>query len=154
MRYHHMGGIFNQNLTSPSSIFHTTVYPVIAHNIWTPSGFLNHDAAEPLLGIGMIDFAGSGVVHVTGGCTALIASYLLGPRSGRFFDESGEKLAEPVTFPGHSKSLQVRMACVVDCHLLIFLFHTSHLFSLHRYLDAGNLHLVGRMVRLQYRKRR
>jgi Amt family ammonium transporter len=55
----------------------------------------------------MIDFAGSGVVHVTGGVTALIASYLLGERQGRFHDDIGEKLEEPKTFPGHSKSLQV-----------------------------------------------
>jgi Amt family ammonium transporter len=57
----------------------------------------------------MIDFAGSGVVHVTGGSTALVATFLLGPRRGRFYDESGERLEEPKSFPGHSKSLQVRI---------------------------------------------
>ena len=55
----------------------------------------------------MIDFAGSGVVHVTGGTTALIATYLLGPRRGRFYDENGDQLEDPKDFPGHSKSLQV-----------------------------------------------
>jgi len=84
------------------------VYPVVAHNIWSPNGFLSSKSvSEPLLGIGMIDFAGSGVVHVTGGCTALVATFLLGPRRGRFYDESGERLEEPKTFPGHSKSLQM-----------------------------------------------
>ena len=57
----------------------------------------------------MIDFAGSGVVHVTGGIAALIASYLLGERHGRFHDDLGERLEEPKEFPGHSKSLQVRV---------------------------------------------
>ena len=56
----------------------------------------------------MIDFAGSGVVHVTGGITALIATHMLGPRKGRFYDERGVKLETPEAFPGHSKSLQVR----------------------------------------------
>ncbi len=55
----------------------------------------------------MIDFAGSGVVHVTGGTTALIATIILGTRKGRFYDETGAKLEKPRVFPGHSKSLQV-----------------------------------------------
>eukprot|EP00554_Chaetoceros_debilis_P007667 CAMPEP_0194076016 /NCGR_PEP_ID=MMETSP0149-20130528/2895_1 /TAXON_ID=122233 /ORGANISM="Chaetoceros debilis, Strain MM31A-1" /LENGTH=446 /DNA_ID=CAMNT_0038756653 /DNA_START=211 /DNA_END=1551 /DNA_ORIENTATION=- len=83
------------------------VYPVIVHNIWFQGGFLNAFRSKPLLGVGMIDFAGSGVVHVTGGFTALIATHLLGPRKGRFYDERGKKLKEPKAFPGHSRSLQM-----------------------------------------------
>jgi len=84
------------------------VYPVVAHNIWSPNGFLScKSVGDPLFGIGMIDFAGSGVVHVTGGSTALVATFLLGPRRGRFYDEKGERLEEPKSFPGHSKSLQM-----------------------------------------------
>lgn len=56
----------------------------------------------------MIDFAGSGVVHVTGGFTALIATMLLGPRKGRFYSDRGVKLERPKVISGHSKSLQVR----------------------------------------------
>jgi len=85
------------------------VYPVVVHSIWSPSGFLNCSTAKPLLGVGMIDFAGSGVVHVTGGSCALLATLLLGPRKGRFHDDRGNKLEEPKVFPGHSKSLQVRL---------------------------------------------
>lgn len=83
------------------------VYPVIVHSIWSQSGFLNASTTNPLLGVGMIDFAGSGVVHVTGGFCALLATLLLGPRKGRFYDDRGEKLEEPKVFPGHSKSLQM-----------------------------------------------
>ncbi len=62
----------------------------------------------------MVDFAGSGVVHVTGGVTALIATLLLGPRKGRFYDDRGKKFDEPKAFPGHSKSLQVRIKYMKD----------------------------------------
>lgn len=55
----------------------------------------------------MIDFAGSGVVHFTGGITALIATKILGSRKGRFFDERGERLNKPKPFPGHSVALQI-----------------------------------------------
>lgn len=48
------------------------VYPIVVHSIWTQDGFLSSFTSNPLLGIGVIDFAGSLVVHVTGGQTALI----------------------------------------------------------------------------------
>jgi Amt family ammonium transporter len=84
------------------------VYPVVAHAIWSPNGFLSAYSVDPLWGIGMLDFAGSGVVHVTGGITALVATIILGPRRGRFHDEEGRKLDQPRDIPGHSMALQVR----------------------------------------------
>ncbi len=90
-----------------------SVYPVIVHAVWSDSGFLSHNLENPLFGSGMIDFAGSGVVHVTGGFSALLATKVLGARKGRFHDPRGELLEEPKTFPGHSKALQVR--CVFNC---------------------------------------
>jgi len=54
----------------------------------------------------MVDFAGGSVVHLTGGMTALIATMILGPRAGRFYDLSGEVLEEPREFTGHSLALQ------------------------------------------------
>lgn len=93
------------------SIFLTAfVYPVIVHSIWSSDGFLsafNSHENYPWRGIGMIDFAGSGVVHMTGGATALIAAIVLGPRRGRFYDEDGNPLETPVSFPAHSTALQV-----------------------------------------------
>jgi len=90
------------------SVFLTAfVYPVVVHAIWNRNGFLSAFSDDPLLGIGMIDFAGSGVVHMTGGCTALVAAIILGPRVGRFYDADGNVLPEPVDFPAHSVALQV-----------------------------------------------
>ena len=83
------------------------VYPVIVHAAWSKNGFLSAYSAHPLWGSGMIDFAGSGVVHSTGGITAFIATKILGPRKGRFYDSRGNKLRTPKPFPGHSIALQV-----------------------------------------------
>ncbi len=49
---------------------------------------------------GFVDFAGASVVHVFGGCAALAAVLLLGPRHGRY-DGGGR----PVPIPGHSLPL-------------------------------------------------
>lgn len=92
------------------SLFLTAfVYPVVVHAIWNSDGFLCafESKTDKLLDVGMIDFAGSGVVHMTGGATALVAAKILGPRIGRFNDAEGNPLPEPVTFPPHSVSLQV-----------------------------------------------
>lgn len=83
------------------------VYPVIAHSVWSAQGFLSCYSPSPLWGTGMVDFAGSGVVHLTGGTTALFATMILGPRRGRFHDDTGRKLKTPKDFPGHSVALQV-----------------------------------------------
>jgi ammonium transporter, Amt family len=84
------------------------IYPVVAHAVWSKYGFLSPVNAEPLLGIGVIDFSGSGAVHLTGGSTALYAAYILGSRRGRFYDATtGMPLEVPKPFPGHSVSLQM-----------------------------------------------
>ena len=52
------------------SLFLTgVVYPVSAHWLWSNNGYLSAFSAAPILGNGCIDFAGSGVVHLTGGTT-------------------------------------------------------------------------------------
>jgi len=83
------------------------VYPIVVHAIWSPQGFLSAYRSDPLWDSGFIDFAGSTVVHFTGGCTALIATYLLGPRRGRFYDHRGKLLEYPNPMPGHSSALQM-----------------------------------------------
>eukprot|EP00566_Odontella_aurita_P009585 CAMPEP_0113553564 /NCGR_PEP_ID=MMETSP0015_2-20120614/15680_1 /TAXON_ID=2838 /ORGANISM="Odontella" /LENGTH=508 /DNA_ID=CAMNT_0000454641 /DNA_START=180 /DNA_END=1706 /DNA_ORIENTATION=- /assembly_acc=CAM_ASM_000160 len=83
------------------------VYPVVVRSIWASSGFLTAFNVDPFRGVGMIDFAGSGVVHMTGGYTALIAAKILGPRRGRFYDADGNALPEPAQFQAHSVALQI-----------------------------------------------
>jgi len=83
------------------------VYPVVVHSIWASDGFLTAFNDDTFRDIGVVDFAGSGVVHMTGGATALIAAIVLGPRKGRFYDEDGNALETPVTFAPHSVALQI-----------------------------------------------
>ena len=83
------------------------VYPVVVHSIWSGRGFLTAFRDDPFMNVGAIDFAGSAVVHMTGGATALIAAIVLGPRQGRFYDEDGKPLETPVTFKAHSVALQI-----------------------------------------------
>ena len=68
----------------------------------------------------MIDFSGSGVIHMTGGLSALYATCLLGPRQGRFYDRHGNKLATPGLRKGTSVALQVRV------NRLILYYPSSH----------------------------
>lgn len=63
------------------------VYPVVGHWIWG-GGWLAQ--------MGMLDFAGSTVVHSVGGWAALTGAWLLGPRLGRYRDGK----VHPI--PGHS----------------------------------------------------
>lgn len=69
------------------------VYPVVVHWVWSAEGWLSAfrdkdgDGELDILfdqSLGMVDFAGSGVVHMTGGGAALMAAIVLGPRYGRF----------------------------------------------------------------------
>merc|ERR1712020_721042 len=53
-----------------------------------------------LLQNGYLDFAGSGVVHLTGGICALVGTFCMEPRLGRF-----TKQGKPIDMAGHSVPL-------------------------------------------------
>lgn len=55
------------------------IYPCIVNWTWGGGWLLTGDGS-----VGFYDFAGSGVVHMTGGCAGLIAAIILGPRIGKF----------------------------------------------------------------------
>ena len=67
------------------------IYPIVVSWKWG-GGWLD--------GLGFIDFAGSGLVHMTGGFAALVAAAVLGPRTGKY-DPDGR----PKALPGHSVPL-------------------------------------------------
>ncbi|HKP60410.1 MAG TPA: ammonium transporter [Polyangiales bacterium] len=74
----------------------TVIYPVYANWVWG-GGFLSTLGKHFGLGHGHVDFAGSSVVHMTGGVLAFVGASLLGPRQGKF-DRNGE----PQAIPAHN----------------------------------------------------
>jgi len=88
-----------------TSVITGFIYPVVVHWVWCNNGFLSGgftaDKSKTILG-GCLDFAGSGVVHMTGGVAALCGAFVIKPRIGRF-DENGNA----VPMPGQSTPFQV-----------------------------------------------
>jgi ammonium transporter, Amt family len=64
------------------------IYPIVVHWQWG-GGWLAQ--------LGFLDYAGSTIVHMTGGVAALIGVILLGPRLGKY-----TKDGKPRVIPGHS----------------------------------------------------
>jgi ammonium transporter, Amt family len=62
----------------------TLVYAPIAHWVWSPNGWL--------AGLGVLDFAGGTVVHLSSGVAALVAALFIGRRLGL---TDGEHATEP-----------------------------------------------------------
>ncbi|KAJ8602618.1 hypothetical protein CTAYLR_010205 [Chrysophaeum taylorii] len=61
------------------------IYPIVVHLVWSKDGFFSANRTNRLCaGCGVIDFAGSGVVHMTGGIASLVGATIVGPREGRF----------------------------------------------------------------------
>jgi ammonium transporter, Amt family len=74
-------------------VFAGLIYPIVGHWIWG-GGWLS--------ALGMQDFAGSTVVHLSGAMAALAGTMLLGPRIGKY-DEAGN----PQPIYGHNMPLAV-----------------------------------------------
>eukprot|EP01100_Stratorugosa_tubuloviscum_P013734 TRINITY_DN7040_c0_g1_i1.p1 TRINITY_DN7040_c0_g1~~TRINITY_DN7040_c0_g1_i1.p1 ORF type:complete len:454 (+),score=201.95 TRINITY_DN7040_c0_g1_i1:1-1362(+) len=64
------------------------IYPLVVHWIWSSDGWLFE--------LQVIDFAGSGVVHLLGGTVAFWGAVAVGPRKGRFVK------GKIIQLPGHS----------------------------------------------------
>ena len=72
------------------------IYPVFGNWVWG-GGWLAQLGVNFGLGHGHVDFAGSSVVHMTGGVCGLVGAWLIGPRIGKF-NKDGSVNA----IPGHN----------------------------------------------------
>jgi Amt family ammonium transporter len=66
-----------------SFVIATIIYPIYANWVWG-GGWLSQLGANFGLGHGHVDFAGSSVVHLTGGVTAIVLAKMIGPRVGKY----------------------------------------------------------------------
>ncbi|KDP26448.1 hypothetical protein JCGZ_17606 [Jatropha curcas] len=72
-----------------SSFLTGLVYPIVSHWFWSSDGWASPGRSDHLLfGTGVIDFAGSGVVHLVGAIAGFWGAIIEGPRIGRF-DHNG-----------------------------------------------------------------
>jgi len=77
------------------------LYPLYGNWVWG-GGWLAQMGVNFGLGHGHVDFAGSSVVHMTGGITALAGARVLGPRIGKFRREGLIGL-----LPGHNLPMAI-----------------------------------------------
>jgi Amt family ammonium transporter len=78
-----------------------TIYPVYANWVWG-GGWLSSLGSAFGWGHGHVDFAGSSVVHMTGGTMGFVLARELGPRQGKFAPDGTAR-----AIPGHSLPLVV-----------------------------------------------
>jgi ammonium transporter, Amt family len=84
-------------------------YPLFANWVWG-GGWLSQLGKNFGLGHGHVDFAGSSVVHMVGGVTALAGAMVLGARIGKF---NKDGTANPI--PGHNIPMGI-----LGCFILAF----------------------------------
>jgi Amt family ammonium transporter len=89
-----VAGAMAERMKFPAYLLYTVaisavVYPIVGHWIWNSGGWLAR--------MGFGDFAGSTVVHATGGWVSFIGTIMLGARIGKFGEDG-----KPRGLPGHS----------------------------------------------------
>jgi ammonium transporter, Amt family len=84
-----------------SFVISTLIYPIYANWVWG-GGWLSALGKNYGFGHGHVDFAGSSVVHMTGGVAALVTCKLLGPRIGKYNADGS-----PNPIPGHNIPMAV-----------------------------------------------
>lgn len=89
-----------------SIVLSTLIYPVFVHWVW--GNALGPNSGAFLANLGFVDFAGSTVVHATGGWVSLAACLVIGARKGRF-DAEGR----PIRIAGHNPVLSTTGALIL-----------------------------------------
>ena len=91
-----------------SAIISLVVYPIEAGWVWG-GGWLSR--------LQFIDFAGSCVIHMVGGLSALVGAIILGPRIGKY-SKNADGTVKSNAIPGHSVTLGA-----LGCFILWFAWY-------------------------------
>lgn len=83
------------------------IYPIFGNWVWG-GGWLSQLGSNFHLGHGHVDFAGSSVVHMTGGVIALVGAWILGPRIGKYNKDRSVN-----AIPGHNIPMAVIGAIIL-----------------------------------------
>jgi Amt family ammonium transporter len=83
------------------------IYPIFGNWVWG-GGWLSQMGTNFHLGHGHVDFAGSSVVHMTGGVIALVGAWILGPRIGKYNKDRSIN-----AMPGHNIPMAVIGAIIL-----------------------------------------
>ncbi len=81
-----------------SFVISTLIYPIYANWVWG-GGWLSALGTNFGLGHGHVDFAGSSVVHMTGGVMALVLAKMIGPRAGKYSPDGRINPIAPQSIP-------------------------------------------------------
>jgi ammonium transporter, Amt family len=76
----------------------TLLYPIYANWVWG-GGWLAQLGSNFGLGHGHVDFAGSSVVHLTGGVASLVIARQIGPRLGKYSPDGRIRVIAPQSIP-------------------------------------------------------
>jgi Amt family ammonium transporter len=77
----------------------TFIYPIVVAWMWSSNGWLTRGTDKHLNEVGFNDFAGSGIVHMTGGVAALVGAIAVGARKGRFDGSTSADEFNPHNLP-------------------------------------------------------
>src|SRR5512137_1223391 len=81
-----------------SFVISTIIYPIYANWTWG-GGWLSTLGSNFGLGHGHVDFAGSSVVHMTGGVMAFVLAKMIGPRIGKYGADGRVNPIAPQSIP-------------------------------------------------------
>ena len=100
----------------------TIIYPVAAHWVWNTQGWMFQN--------GLIDLAGSGVVHVIGGFAGFANLVLIGKRYGRVYYSNifKIKLNNYICIQLIYLSMILQMIKMNSSLIILYMLHWEHLF--------------------------
>ena len=116
------------------------IYPVVAHWAWQGDGWASNQEINGHA-VAVIDFAGSGVVHMVGGAAALVGIIIIGARENRFKKaKTGDEFAH-INLSENDFSGQSTTFCVLGTFILWVGWYGFNCASTGGI--AGNGHLAG-----------